>query len=201
MARTTITKKCPHCGSAYMRGESTAKWNRVQYGSPIVQCNRCKQFFKDDDFREIAVDGIRKLDKMVVSPAGVVYGLLGLLIGISAIIGTGSAFGALIIIGGLITPIMEIATYKRRMEDLEKETIASGERLKVPEYAVVLDKMGYRVPKEFLPDAYLKEKEEKEKQPIKFECTSCGKKLAGWQKTCPDCGKIDTIQKISIKKE
>lgn len=68
---TTIWKKCPNCGKVYeydFYNGYPSKDNQTKYGSPVKICKRCSKAFFDDNYREIAIYGVREVDLMKVSP-------------------------------------------------------------------------------------------------------------------------------------
>lgn len=69
-------KRCPYCRRVYERNSYAgcpSKDNRTKYGSPLKKCSFCGQYFKDDQYREIALEGIREVDTRHISPATVVF--------------------------------------------------------------------------------------------------------------------------------
>ena len=148
------TKKCPHCNYTYTFREPKGTGH---YGSPIRTCDKCNQYFVDKDYIEIAVDGIREVDKNRVSLRTIInsitfmffaFGIL-YVFGIEAIIFSIVPF---IISIGLI--VRDCAGYKSRQNYLNMERINSENRLKNYEYAALLKEFGYDV-----PEKYLEEKE------------------------------------------
>lgn len=140
---TVQKKKCPHCGytqtSSYYH-----KSSKYSYGSPVTRCPKCGEIVVDRDIIEIAVDGVRKPDLMPVSPAGIFYGIFGLVMFIAS---KGSFFFLLI---GLFFPAIELSSYEKRKEMIKKETAESEARLNNPVYAALLKKLGYNVPQKYL---------------------------------------------------
>ncbi len=67
-------KRCPKCNAIYETNHYMgipSKNNQLQYGSPVRICPHCKALFRDDNYHEIAVDGIRNADKSIISPRGI----------------------------------------------------------------------------------------------------------------------------------
>ena len=151
---THITKRCPKCGSVISfesYAHSPSKANRTKYGSPIRECNHCGNAFKDDEYREIAVEGIRKVDTSLVSPYSILFGILGVIIGIGSFRGGLSIGWALVVVFIFcFSPLSDILSYRKRMEYFERERIASENRLRNPVYAHALKSMGYDVPEKYL---------------------------------------------------
>lgn len=153
---TFQTKKCPHCGKVYERNSyagNPSKYNRQQYGSPLKICSECKTPFLDDEYREIAIDGVRFPDKMVISPAGIVFSLLALIMSIMGFVNASVPYGLIFLAESLYLSLSEILTYKSRQRKLEKLTRESEERMKDPMYALLLSKAGFYVPDRYMPKA------------------------------------------------
>lgn len=150
---TYQTKKCPHCGKVYERNSYAgrpSKDNRTKYGSPLIVCSSCRKGFLDDEYREIAIDGPREVDTKRISPAGIVYGLLGVIIGLVGFSGGSVVAGCIFLIMGLYFPLSELSSYEKRQEALKKEALASEMRLQNPTYAATLKRLGYDVPEKYL---------------------------------------------------
>lgn len=156
------TKKCPHCNHAYTVFEPKREGH---YGSPLLTCEKCGKHFVDKDYREIAVDGIRDVDKKKIAPGSIVLFLFWLLFffaevmlflnGQSIIFDNKRSFAELIIVLliALFLLYQIISNYKAyniRQEILEKERLASESRLQNYQYALFLKQLGYSVPKKYL---------------------------------------------------
>lgn len=156
------TKKCPHCNHAYTVFEPKGEGH---YGSPLLTCEKCGKHFIDKDYREIAVDGIRDVDKKKIAPGSIVLFLFWLLFffaevilflnGQSIIFDNKRSFAELIIVllialFLLYQIISNYKSYNIRQEILEKERLASESRLQNYQYALFLKQLGYSVPKKYL---------------------------------------------------
>ena len=151
---THQTKCCPECGEVYERNSYAgrpSKANRTEYGSPLKKCSKCGTYFKDDEYREIAVDGIRSVDTMLVSPSSIFVGIVGIVLCLGALLSGAyvPAIAFLVLFG--ISPAMEALSYKKRQAELEQKKAESEARLQDPGYALILKKMGYNVPDKYLP--------------------------------------------------
>ena len=161
---TIQVKKCPKCGTVYERNSYAhrpSKDNRTKYGSPLKMCRTCKTVFKDDEYRELAIEGARDVDRSVVSPYGILMGVVALAATVSALwIGSlGMAVFFLVLIG--FTPFTEAVSYKKRQYELDLETVESKKRLLNPVYAASLQQVGYSVPNMYLSDTDLNTRQEK----------------------------------------
>lgn len=149
-----VTKTCPKCGHK-------ASYTGFQcfYGSPYRVCTGCGLGIYDEDYREIAVDGIRKSDI-----ARIPIGLLSItaffsMLGIGLVISgfekqevVSLIFGLLIIGVLLWVFIGEVRSYKSKLEFFEKEKLASEARMHNLDYAVSLAKLGHNVPEKYLEE-------------------------------------------------
>ncbi len=151
---TYQTKKCPHCGKVYEKNSyagNPSKYNRLQYGSPLKICSECKKPFIDDEYREIAIQGVRFPDKMLISPAGIVFSLITLIISIMGFVNASVWYGIIFLAASLYLSLSEMLTYKSRQRELEKLTRESEERMNNPLYAILLSKAGFDVPDRYMP--------------------------------------------------
>ena len=142
---TSTRKICPHCKKVLAVNESP------RYGSPLRKCGHCGNTYRDKDYREIAVEGIRPNDDKVISTGWVVSALIGLAIWAYDL--ARNEFGIEIILIALLVliPLFHVLTAKRRLKNLCEETVRSEERLKNPTYALLLKSMEYDVPDKCLP--------------------------------------------------
>ena len=149
-----ITKKCPKCGAVYTN-ESAAhrlsKKNWPKYGSPIKKCERCGSIFKDDEFREIAIDGIPDDNESIITRDSVTFVVFGSIFTFLAM-AAGVSIWVVLAIFGIFGhfALSDILSYLKRQRFLEKERIESEKRLLNPSYALTLKIMGYNVPKKYL---------------------------------------------------
>jgi len=151
---TYQVKKCPKCGCVYERNSYAgrpSKDNRTKYGSPLKQCLKCKNIFIDNEYREIAIDGIREVDTKVISPAGIFYSAMSAFMAICCFVSEYAPIGIFFLIGALYFSLSEILSYKRRQETLKKYAQESEKRLQNLQYAQLLKASGY-----YVPDKYLK---------------------------------------------
>ena len=142
------TKKCPHCGKMYSITQSK---NIAGYGSPFRLCKSCGKTFFDQDYSEIAIHGIRKVDKRRFSFGFVIFLIFCLLVTLFGVFTANKQ----VIIGGLALCLLfawciytEAAKFDERQAWLAKETQASKDRLKDETYRQALRELGYEVPEE-----------------------------------------------------
>ncbi len=150
---TYQVKKCPKCGAAYEKntyGRHPSKDNRVKYGSPLKMCSKCQNIFIDDEYREIAIDGVRKADTQHISPAGLLYSGISIFASISSFACQYTLGGIIFILIALYLSLRELLTYNIRQQMLKKLTQESEERMKNIQYAQLLKKYGYNVPEKYL---------------------------------------------------
>lgn len=156
---TYQTKKCPYCRRAYERNFYNgipSKENRIKYGSPIKVCPKCKHIFTDAEYREIAIDGVREVEYARVSPGTIVITAIVLIGGVLAVT-SGLRAGWFMVGMSVLVFCEEYFGYEKRQKRLQKEIDESRERLSNPQYALLLQKLGYNV-----PDKYLSKEQEKE---------------------------------------
>lgn len=157
---TTIKKYCPKCYAKYddrMYYHTPSKENRIIYGSPIKKCNQCGEVFLDKDYSEIAIDGVREVDKMRLTPYTMVSSGVGIVISIIFLLGgiTGNALHIALLGFALIAYEVhsiwsEYHGWDERQEKLRYETEASERRMQNLEYALTLKMLGYSVPDKYL---------------------------------------------------
>ena len=151
---TFITKRCPSCGAMYehrLYAHYPSKDNRTKYGSPIRNCIKCGCHFKDDEYREIAISGIRDVDQSVVSPYNLFFGIFGLLFIIFGM-NTGVSLGivAAMFLFFEFPVLSNILSFNKRQRALEAERMASEKRLQDPVYVMALRNVGFFVPAKYL---------------------------------------------------
>ncbi len=138
-------KMCPNCKKVLAVNDS------AHYGSPLRQCGHCGKTYKDTDYREIAVEGIRPNDDKVLAPGLLVIALIGLGIWVYDLIRNEYGIEVFLIVFFVLIPLYHVLTAKRRLKKLCEETVQSENRLKNPAYALLLKNMGYDVPEKYLP--------------------------------------------------
>lgn len=154
-----VKKECPQCGYVYEKntyGGYPSKENRIRYGSPLRKCINCGNMFLDDEYREIAIDGIRGVDTMRISPATILLSCFAVIMGISTIWSWNELIGIVILGTGIFFFVDEWTEYENRQKKLEIQIQESEERMKSAAYAFVLKKLGYDVPDRFLDPEKLK---------------------------------------------
>lgn len=159
-----VTVSCPKCKKPVYSSTGRSYF----YGSPIRTCPYCNHSFTHFQFHEIAVEGIQKSDQKRITAGGTIQliAAIALLsipiffvyhtffvgskpgsIGLSLLVILGTCIPA-VIVG--MSPMAGLLGYKKRMEELRKETILSEKRLSNPDYARQLVKLGYNVPVKYL---------------------------------------------------
>jgi len=151
------TEKCPHCG------KDLGKYiNAHLYGSPIQTCDHCKQQHLDPRYHEIAIDGIRPEDLSAKGNGKVFFIALALFVVSVAAnvfyyinlsrIKPAALFAMLLFLAMLIFSVVDTIRIKTgaKQKAMEKERLASIERLQNPEYARLLAEIGYNIPEEYL---------------------------------------------------
>lgn len=156
------TKRCPHCKYAYSIMEPKGG---VFYGSPIRICERCGNTFIDNEYREIAVNGIRKADTKRIYPNSIArfiffsfFFLVGLYLlyldGLSDVPDTPTLWyliiTSILLIVDIYFLIIEYREYDERQCYLAQERKESEERLSNIAYAHFLKEIGYDVPEKYL---------------------------------------------------
>jgi hypothetical protein len=151
-------KYCPKCGAGF---PFVLEQGIGPYGSPERTCPACGETYYDISYQEIAVSGIFLPDKGPVTPhifkMCFIPLLLGIAVLISMIVGSmeATAVAVLFAIVFIGFPVMifvgEWRRQKTRLAYLREETARSEERMKDPAYVQTLVKLGYKVPKKYLP--------------------------------------------------
>ena len=152
------TKSCPHCGFHYSIMQPAKSGF---YGSPFRTCSICRKSFIDKDYREIAVSGIRSVDTQRVSTSTALLSIFPALFfaaGLYCCFSVGfSPSSVLITAGGAVVLAIviwlmfsEARGYEQRQQYLKQESEQSEARLRNPEYALALKKLGYHVPEKYL---------------------------------------------------
>lgn len=183
--------KCPHCGHPLGPSE-----NAYFYGSPFRVCNKCKQTYVDNRYHEIALEGIRPQD--ITPTEGEKKnrqkdGMKKLWIGI----GLCAAFVLILFTGWIVFPLPIIGVgmivsgvkvmkgagakgIEKTKRALALEEQQSRQRMQDPAYVEKLRSIGYQIP------SYEQPVESAQPQ-VKF-CSSCGTRLNGDGRFCPNCG-------------
>ncbi|MBR2048857.1 MAG: hypothetical protein IJ960_09720 [Oscillospiraceae bacterium] len=159
MAKITYqTSSCPSCGATL---EISMPGSAYLYGSPIRQCPSCGNSYWDQNYHEIAVEGIREADVTVKNFGQNLFGslvatvicggLLGFFLNrgrlhIGLLIVT--AFFALFFVYTIVNAIKIKSGSKQK--ELERERQESIRRLQDREYAWMLKNIGYPVPEQYL---------------------------------------------------
>ena len=148
---TYQTKKCPHCGLAYVFGEM--RGDGVRYGSPIRTCTHCGSCFIDSDYVELSTLSEEKL-KSLYPPRreGVGFIIVGTLVSIlilslclpfpiegteEVIFYIGLPFGLLSVFIGLQSFFSSRKDYDKRLEEFNTAIESSRIRMSNPDYAEV----------------------------------------------------------------
>lgn len=152
---TYQTKKCPHCGNAYVFGEM--RGDGVRYGSPIRTCTHCGGSFIDSDYVELSTLSEKKL-KSLYPPKREGFGfiIVGTLVSVLILIlclpfpieGTeevlfyvGLPFGLLSLLVGLWSFFSSPKDYSKRIEEYSTAIESSRVRMSNPDYAVIYYKI------------------------------------------------------------
>lgn len=144
-------KKCPYCQHTYEHGSGRPP---KTYGSKLVSCSRCGRSFLDKDKREIALEGIRFGDDMILPPFDLITGIVLAAFGAIFFLGgmrSGGMYLILTVLGagmfiiGILIPIVDVRTYKERLEKLDNERKASERRLQSRSYVNALIQNGLAV--------------------------------------------------------
>ena len=146
-----IIKNCPWCKKNYILEDNT-----YSYGCPLVECPSCNKKIWVKDRREIAISGVRLLDRIPLEPIDVCGIVLGGYI-LSSIFLYGFDWLALVIGGfffaySLYDQIKAFSKYEEKKAVIEEETKRSYNRLSHIDYALDLKKAGYKVPQKFLQE-------------------------------------------------
>jgi hypothetical protein len=159
MAQYEITK-CPHCGNTIdflkLKGPKA-------YGTPLITCNKCNKPFIDKNIIEIAIDGIRPVDKMRIEPASFITLLMGCFsiyagyLNITDSLNDDKSMswlffiiGGLFILGSLWSIIDHLINYKKNQLMLQQMKLESEKRLSNYTYALLLKQAGFNVPDKYL---------------------------------------------------
>lgn len=147
-------KRCPACNQPYEKNFYAGKpkpEEKIRYGSPIKVCKYCKKEFIDQDYKEIELEGVpNKEDYERFTKGTILYTVLSFAMAFFAFLFEFKFLPILFVVLGIIIIGSDILTYSKRLKHLEKETLASKERLSDPEYAKRLVEHGYRVPERYL---------------------------------------------------
>ena len=152
---------CPHCEQLM---KSTA--HPVNYGNPIQQCPACGKPYIDPFYTEPALRKYTPLStRHLLQDSLYGGGGAALLITLAAaLVVKGSAIRWIIfgIAALLCIPFFFfwcLKTQKQSEENRLKRWQESDQRLRNPNYAATLQFYGYKVPAQYLPSEYWKEKE------------------------------------------
>lgn len=160
-----VRKYCPNCHKLIVGPVSNV--HDYNYGSPIKVCPNCFHTYADEQYHEIAIDGIREEDAQLLNPiqALQLIGCLGLVALAAVFFFSASSLDELkeMVKGILsclffafifgISPVCAITGYKERKEYFKEETERSEKRLQNIEYAKKLKALGYDVPVKYLTRA------------------------------------------------
>lgn len=146
-----ILKNCPWCKKQYLLKDDT-----YSYGCPLIECPSCKNRIWVKDRREIAISGVKLLDRTPLVP----FDIGGIVLGgyiLSSIFLYGFDWLALVLGGlffaySLYDQIKAFSKYEKKKAVIEEETKKSYNRLSHIDYALDLKKAGYKVPKKFLEE-------------------------------------------------
>lgn len=165
MAQIPFTNgSCPNCGKRL----SDYNPNTYLYGSPIRYCKKCKGAYVDRNYHEIAIDGFPK-EEMKAS-TGLKTALFGLIVSVVSagiflceiifseyyhtIFPILAIVGIVMIILGIVDSIrVKSGSKAGSMEKLRQESI---QRLQNVQYAMQLAELGYNVPRQYLPEGYVR---------------------------------------------
>lgn len=158
---------CPHC-SAKLANNRT---DLYLYGSPIRICEKCHGQYLNRCYHEAAIDGYSEADISVAAgnkKIGNALLLLVLAVGVNALfyfMGRHTWVYLLFLGLGVVYLISAVAesikvrsgSNKAQLDKAMEESLA---RLQDPQYAKKLQKLGYAVPAEYLPEEEREETEE-----------------------------------------
>lgn len=193
--------KCPHCGKPIKTVE-----NEYLYGSPLRNCEKCKNQYVDRRYHEIALDGIREED---INPSEAEIksrrnsGLISIAIGIGSFV----LFIVIIALGWIIFPLPLVTYYgivkgvsslkestkgsienKRKMLEIEKQQ--SFARMQNPQYVEQLRAAGFNVSVNNQPSnstCSTPQSAQPQASPKKV-CAMCGAELLEDAAFCNRCG-------------
>lgn len=159
MAKISIpVKKCRQCGAEL--GVSLPEGS--EYGSPIRVCPTCHTQYVDRAYREIAVDGLTESDRNPKASFRDAFIMLAVALGLAVLLFVGYVYGRRLYLGILVIDVLlwlgvgysVSDTIKKKTgkkeEELARLRAESEARLRDPEYARTLQKLGYSVPEEYL---------------------------------------------------
>ncbi|GEM_PF-3300449 len=156
---TYTIKRCPHCGKEYSRYSSVTKNERNFYGSPFKECVFCSKIFVDKDMKELALKDFSlwgvKVINCILIPLWP-YGMCSILPFIFYFSDDfdHSIIALLIGLGLLGLYLFNVIRYLLHREEavllLKEEYRLSEMRLQNHDYAMALQKIGYKVPERFL---------------------------------------------------
>lgn len=153
-------KRCPACNQPYEKNFYSGKpkpEEKIRYGSPIKVCKYCKKEFIDSDYKEIALEGVPNKDDFKRFTKGTIsYTIAAFVMAFFAYIFEFRFLPIVFILLGMIIIGSDIITYTKRLKHLEKETLASKERMSDPVYAKRLAEHGYHVPIHYLSSEEVK---------------------------------------------
>ena len=153
-----VESNCPNCN--YL---NEFPCNNVwRYGSPIVKCQKCQAEYLDDQFREVAIEGLapRSNKASLYFSLGLVF-LAGSLVGAAMIyfhtLTPGTYYYEKTIIGSIIECIISLPCFFMffrikfgfQNKSNKKYMQESEERLKDPIYVQKLESYGYKIPDKF----------------------------------------------------
>lgn len=152
---TYQTKKCPHCGTAYVFGEM--RGNGVRYGSPIKTCSRCGGNFIDSDYVEPSTLSDEELKSLYPKKReGFGYIIAGVIVCVFILIlclpfpligkeevlfYIGLPIGLLFLLFGLWSFFSSPKDYDKRIEEYNIVIESSKIRMSNPDYAAVYYKI------------------------------------------------------------
>lgn len=155
------TKSCPHCGKVYARFEPKGK----HYRSPLLQCEKCREFFFDRDYTELACEEAPGKPTAGGAVSALFQSLFGLLILVGSLYilfySPGSTagddwvlwvlpfFGGLLLFFGIRYLVYSV---KYKDADIFDDPVyqESFKRMSDPGYAWLLHRHGFHVPDRFL---------------------------------------------------
>lgn len=157
-----VTKSCPHCGKVYTRFEPRGK----HYKPPLIQCEKCQDFFFDKDYIEMACEdepGKPTAGGCLSAAFSTSLGLLMVVLSLYSLFfipgatsGDGWVLWLTPLLGGLLLFFgIRYFVYTAKYKDTDifdnPEYQASFKRMSNPEYALLLHRHGFHVPDRFLP--------------------------------------------------
>lgn len=150
---------CPNCG----RNLRITNEKIVMYGSPVQTCKKCRKPYLDTRYQEYAITGIPERELSVKHDLKVIgilaaFGIISTGINVADIWFEGEYYIMLAMLS-VLSPIMVIVMLVdiirimtgAKGRKLEQKRLESVERLRDPDYALLLYQAGYLVPAEYLP--------------------------------------------------